>query len=263
MGKASRKKKKVCELSNFKNRDLEPPSIPKTGLLQKSIFHIISIIVIGLLAYSNTFHVPFHFDDTYNIIANYKLKDLNNFWPPSGSRWAGFLTFALNYHFGGLDVVGYHIINLAIHILNAILVYWLVILTFKTPFFSNQQSAVSNQKKQTLIYPFTYLPLFIALIFVSHPIQTQAVTYIVQRFTSLATMFYLLSLVIYIKFRSQQSAISGQQKLPATRYTLYAVSFLSAILAMKTKEIAFTLPVVIALYEFMFFEGNIKRGCCA
>ncbi|MEK6582508.1 MAG: tetratricopeptide repeat protein, partial [Nitrospirota bacterium] len=101
--------------------------------------------------------------------------------------------------------------------------------------------------------------LFSALLFVAHPIQTQAVTYIVQRFTSLATFFYLLSLVMYIKFRSQQSAIIGQQKLHAARYTLYAVSFFSAILAMKTKEISFTLPIIIALYEFMFFEGNIKK----
>ena len=231
----------------------------------KRIFHVLLIIVVGFLVYSNTFHVPFHFDDAPNIVENYKLRDMKNFWPPSSSRWFGFLTFALNYYFGGLNATGYHIVNLTIHILNAILVYLLVILTFKAPFFSNQQSVVSNQQEQTLVHPFTYLPLFIALIFVSHPIQTQAVTYIVQRFTSLATMFYLLSLVMYIKFR-----ITPSLPLPprgggmgggavATRYTLYAVSLVSAILAMKIKEISFTLPIIIALYEFMFFEGNIKK----
>ena len=212
----------------------------------KRIFHVLLIIVVGFLVYSNTFHVPFHFDDAPNIVENYKLRDLSNSWPPSGSRWFGFLTFALNYYLGGLNTTGYHIVNLTIHIFNAILVYLLMMLTFRTPFFSYQQSKVSSQDNLK-----TYLPLFIALLFVSHPIQTQAVTYIVQRFTSLATMFYLLSLVTYIKSRLST--------LPATRYTLYAVSFFSAILAMKTKEIAFTLPVVIALYEFMFFEGNIKR----
>ena len=244
--------------------------------------HILLIIILGLLAYSNTFNVPFHFDDTPNIVENNKIKDISNFWPPSGSRWFGFLTFALNYHFGGLKTFGYHIFNLLIHILNAILVYWLVVLTFRTPYFkvSVISASVSNQPNQfnlSTFKPLNYLPLFIALLFVSHPIQTQAVTYIVQRFTSLATFFYILSLVMYIKFRSRQSAVSNQQSAPhpslplegggqgrgwrlhATRYTLYAVSLISAILAMKTKEIAFTLPLIITLYEFMFFEGKIKK----
>jgi len=128
-------------------------------------------------------------------------------------------------------------------------------LTFRTPYFkvSVISAGVSNQSNQfnlSTFQPFNYLPLFIALLFVSHPIQTQAVTYIIQRFTSLATFFYLLSLVSYIKFRI---SVSG-----ASRFTLYAVSLLSSVLAMKTKEIAFTLPVVIALYEFMFLEGKIR-----
>ncbi len=254
MGKASRKKRQQELRSGYilNGKSLISSEISsKWSLFNKPFIHILLISILGLLAYSNTFHVPFHLDDTPNIVANYKLRDLSNSWPPSESRWFGFLTFALNYYFGGLNTIGYHVVNLIIHIFNAILVYLFVMLTFKTPFFSSQQSEVSNQKKQTLLHPFTYLPLFIALLFVSHPIQTQAVTYIVQRFTSLATMLYLLSLVTYIKSRLST--------LPATRYTLYAVSLISAILAMKTKEIAFTLPVVIALYEFMFFEGKIKN----
>ena len=225
--------------------------------------HILLIIVLGILAYSNTFNVPFHFDDANNIVENYKLKDLNNFWPPAGSRWFGFLTFALNYHFGGLNTIGYHIVNLTIHILNAILVYWLVVLTFRTPYFkvSVISASVSNQPTQfnlPTFKPLNYLPLFIALLFVSHPIQTQAVTYIVQRFTSLAAFFYLLSLVMYIKFRMQDSGYKIKIMHHAS-WIMYLCSLFSAILAMKTKEIAFTLPVVIALYEFMFFDGKIKK----
>ncbi|MFA4829377.1 MAG: tetratricopeptide repeat protein [Thermodesulfovibrionales bacterium] len=232
--------------------------------MDKRIFHILLIIIVGFLVYSNTFNVPFHFDDAPNIVENYKLRDLSNSWPPSGSRWFGFLTFALNYYFGGLNVTGYHIVNLIIHIFNAILVYWLVVLTFKTPYFKVAVISASEQTQKTdtvpysPIHPFSsasggqaYLPLFIALLFASHPIQTQAVTYIVQRFTSLATMLYLLSLAGYIRSRLST--------LHATRYTIYAVSLFSAILAMKTKEIAFTLPVIVALYEFMFFEGNLRK----
>ena len=168
--------------------------------------HIIIICLLGVIIYSNTFNVPFHFDDHSNIVENYTLRDLSNFWPPTGSRWFGFLTFVLNYHFGGLNTIGYHVVNLTIHILNAILVYWFVVLTFKTPFSKVSVVSVSvgnqpNQFNLPTFQPFNYLPLFIALLFVSHPVQTQAVTYIVQRFTSLATFFYLLSLVMYIKFR--------------------------------------------------------------
>ena len=108
--------------------------------IQKPLVHFFLIAILGLLVYSNTFNVPFHFDDTPNIVENYKLRDLSNFWPPSGLRWFGGLTLALNYYFGGLNVAGYHIVNLIIHIFNAILVYWLVIFTFRTPFFSYQQS---------------------------------------------------------------------------------------------------------------------------
>ncbi|MDO9288796.1 MAG: hypothetical protein Q7T83_08385, partial [Thermodesulfovibrionales bacterium] len=237
------------------------------SLMNKPISHILLIIILGLLAYSNTFHVPFLWDDIGHIVENPKLKYLSNFWPPSGARWLGFLTFALNYHFGGLNTIGYHIVNLIIHIFNSILVYWLVVLTFRTPYFKKVY-ATSNEQRATGNESSTMIALFSALLFVSHPIQTQAVTYIVQRFTSLATMFYLLSLVMYIKAKfvtqntekvasSKQSVVS--KKLYATRYTLYAVSLVSAILAMKTKEISFTLPIIIVLYEFMFFGGKIKR----
>ncbi|KAF0145023.1 MAG: hypothetical protein FD156_1350 [Nitrospirae bacterium] len=257
MGKASGKKKQHESQAGsiLNSKPLISSDISsKWSLFNKPIVHFFLIAVFGLLTYSNTFTVPFQFDDIDNVIENYRLRDLNNFWPPSGSRWFGFLTFALNYHFGGLNTIGYHIVNLVIHIFNAILVYWLVVITFKTPFFSNQQSEGTNF--DSLIHLFTYSPLFIALLFVSHPIQTQAVTYIVQRFTSLATMLYLLSLVLYIKWREEQKA---ESRLYATRYTLYTASIISAILAMKTKEISFTLPLITIVYEFMFFEGNIKK----
>ncbi|MBI4690866.1 MAG: hypothetical protein HY754_11485, partial [Nitrospirae bacterium] len=139
------------------------------------------------------------------------------------------MTFTLNYHLGGLDVTGYHIMNLTIHILNAILVYFLMVLTFKTPYFIMRISECGFRNSEnniphsafgiphffSPIHPFTYLPLFIALIFVSHPIQIQAVTYIVQRFASLATAFYLLSLVMYIKFR-----IHDTKKMHDAGYTI-------------------------------------------
>ncbi|MDO9288655.1 MAG: hypothetical protein Q7T83_07680, partial [Thermodesulfovibrionales bacterium] len=156
MKKASRKKRQqeLQSESILNGKFLISNEISsKWSLFNKPIVHFFLIAIVGFLLYSNTFNAPFHFDDHSNIVENYTLRDLSNFWPPSGARWLGFLTFALNYHFGGLNTIGYHVVNLIIHILNATLVYWLVALTFKTPYFSSQQSAISNQKKQTLIHP--------------------------------------------------------------------------------------------------------------
>ncbi|MBI4691015.1 MAG: tetratricopeptide repeat protein [Nitrospirae bacterium] len=125
----------------------------------------------------------------------------------------------------------------------------------------------------------SFIALFSALIFVSHPIQTETVTYIVQRFASLATFFYLLSLVMYIKFRihdtkkmhdagytiydkeNHTSCIMNRESCIVSRASciMYLASLFSAVLAMKTKEIAFTLPIVITLYEFIFFTDSRFR----
>jgi len=172
---------------------------------------------------------------------------------------------------GGLDVTGYHIVNLLIHLANGILVYFLVVLTFKTPYFRSEESVVSSKKKEarndrqeadvssllaTHYSPVTrssshFIALFSALLFVSHPVQTQAVTYIVQRFTSLAALFYLASVVFYVKGRLA-SRMAG-------RLASYLLCLLSAVLAMKVKENSFTLPIMILLYEFSFFKATLKR----
>lgn len=251
---------------------LTPPV--KLRFPQRSFIHLILIAVIGILAYSNTLHMPFQFDDEDFILMNPIVKgDFSNFLEPSKAknlnlpvnvrfslktRLMSYMTFWVNFKVNGFNVLGYHVFNISIHILNAVLVYFLIILTFRTPYFEASTSPTSNK---------SYIALFSALLFVSHPVQTEAITYITQRFTSLLAFFYLLSLVFYIKWRltlqntearSQKSEV-GKYTSNAKRYTLYAVSLISAVLAMKTKENAFTLPLIIALYEFMFFNGSLKR----
>lgn len=226
--------------------------------LDRPFVHLILIALLGLIAYSNTFNVPFQLDDGGNIVENPIIKDLGFYIDPSSaekftgpveypmlkSRYVGSLTFALNYWVHGLDVRGYHVVNLAIHVVNALLVYWLVLLTFKTPLMK-ESSLKSHIEK---------IALFSGLLFVTHPIQTQAVTYIVQRFSSLATLFCLFSLVLYVRCRLYGT-------LNSKSVALYALALVSAVLAMKTKEIAFVLPVIAVLYEFLFFGGPIKKRC--
>jgi Flp pilus assembly protein TadD len=223
------------------------------AFFKKSLVPLALITLLGLAAYSNTFEVPFQFDDVAYIEENILVTGSGEiFSPPSTAaslsnlskitvftRYLGHLSFAINYRLGGLEPMGYHTVNLAVHMVNALLVYWLVVLTFGAPALKESQLAGYAR----------YIALFSALLFVSHPVQTQAVTYIAQRFTSLCAMFYLLSLTLYTKAR-----ISEGRKGRA----LYLLSFMSALMAMFTKEIAFTLPVAIALYELMFFEAGLK-----
>jgi tetratricopeptide (TPR) repeat protein len=229
----------------------EAPAVATPFL--KPVVHICLIAFIGLFVYSNTLQVPFVFDDESSVYKNIAVRDTGYLTKASlagilsAPRTIGQLSFTLNYALGGLDVVGYHIVNLVIHVCCALLVYWFVVLLFRAPYFTGYfQGSVDPS-----FHVRGFVALFAALLFVSHPIQTQAVTYIVQRYASLATLFYLLSFVLYIKFR-----LSGSSK---ARHVFYAVSVVSAVLAMKTKEIAFTLPVMITLCEFMFFRGDIKK----
>jgi tetratricopeptide (TPR) repeat protein len=99
---------------------------------------------------------------------------------------------------------------------------------------------------------------------VAHPVQTQAVTYIVQRFTSLATLFYLASVVFYVMGRlasaqADKRASSLAGRLFSRQAGMLLLSLLSAVCAMKVKEISFTLPIMILLYEFIFFRSTLKR----
>ncbi|MBF0592641.1 MAG: tetratricopeptide repeat protein [Nitrospirae bacterium] len=238
-----------------------PEGTERPALLSKASIHILIIAVVGLLIYSNTFNIPFIFDDIPNIAENLLIKDLRYFTNKSMvhdipviynvkdffySRLLGYLTFALNYKLHGLNVTGYHAFNLAVHLINAISVYYLIRLTTKTPFFS-RHSRIRD-------YPVDLLAFFGGVLFVAHPIATQAVTYIIQRFASLATMFYLLSVLFYIRAR-----LDPETKYTKHIYALYTAALICAVCAMKTKEIAFTLPMLITAYELMFLEGSARK----
>ncbi len=218
----------------------------KKHIFGKPVFYILLIAVIGFLAYSNTFNAPFQWDEDVFLRENPIIKNLNYFLEPSKARglpfydgfiirYLGYLTFAVNYKLHGFAVQGYHIVNVCIHLINAALAYFFVLLTFRSPFL--RDSRLSDKSKA--------IAFSISLLFAIHPIQTEAVTYVFQRLASLAALFYLLSIVSYA-----YSRLSAHKK---NRYIFYALSILSAAAAMKTKENAFSLPFVIALYEFCFF----------
>ena len=208
----------------------------------------VSLLLIALLAgiaYSNSFLTSFHFDDESSIVFNpaiHNLNDLNAIWHNSPTRFLTYLSLALNFRFGGLAVAGYHVVNLALHILTGFMV-WLLIRSLVS-IVSKGGESLSNR----------VIPLVGALIFVTHPIQTQAVTYIVQRATVLATLFYLGSVYFFIEARLKQRAHAGNVQTAG----MFACSLFAGILGLFSKETILTLPFALVLVDFYFLSPEGK-----
>ena len=220
-----------------------PEQSQKTGL---AALGIIGIFILGFLIYSNILQAPFIFDDRHVITENHATKNLPlALRNVSSNRYVGYLSFALNYAYGRLAVRGYHLTNIGIHIANALILLFLLRLFFSTPWMQKTDSS-----KEFLVFSSVFL-------FLAHPIQTQAVAYLSQRFASLATLFYLTSLFFYVKARLCQTGVGEKRFLKEIGF--FSVSLLSAVLAMKTKEIAITIPVMAFLCEIYFFGFKDKN----
>ena len=215
----------------------------------------IAIVILGVLIYANTLNSPFAFDDFPNIVENphVRISDFglesiidSGTQSPSARRPVANISFAVNYLFGKYDVRGYHIVNIVIHFLNGILVYLLANALFiLTSSRSDLRAPDIVISKSARPMP-EFMPLFAALVFVAHPIQTQSITYIVQRMNNMATLFYLLAVLLYIQGRFSRQL--------GKRWLLWAGCLGAWTLAIETKEIAATLPVAVLLYEWYFFQ---------
>ena len=226
----------------------------KTGRVA-DLISVLVLIVVGTIAYGNSFDVPFVFDDLRNITENSYVqvtqldsRQLMNVATrsPSRRRPLSNISFALNYYVGGFNVWGYHFVNLCIHLFCGVLVYLLGLVTFER--LPPQDHGPPETARSSSI---PWVALAAALIFISHPIQTQAVTYVVQRMASLATLFYLAALLGFIYGRT---AVTGWG-----RWSWWFGSSISWLVALGCKEIAATLPFAIMLYEWYFFQ-NLDRG---
>ena len=141
----------------------------------RTFLGIVLIVFWGIALYSSILHAPFIFDDYSSIVDNDAIKSIkNSLLDLSNNRYLSMLSFAFNYAAFGLKPFSYHLVNNLIHIINALLVYYLVIFTFKTPYFSSQQSA---------IHPFTDSPI--------HPSSSGQAHYPFTTFYSLLRRLYL------------------------------------------------------------------------
>jgi protein O-mannosyl-transferase len=219
-----------------------------------SYLRCLFIALLGLLVYSNTFNSPFSFDDAANLQKNPMITEfgLTGFKQAFGSRRAiGIISFQLNYFLSEWSLLSFHLTNLLIHISSALIVYHLIKMLMETPYVERYADK-----------EFRYLPtpFFTALFFVVHPVQTQAVTYVVQRFSSLATLFYLASVAAYLKARFSQLASGRLMPMGALIWGLASLGL--CFLALFTKEIAYTLPAAISMIEILFFGSSLRKIIC-
>ncbi len=216
--------------------------MPEKSSRRYSVYAVGIVLAAGLIVYSNTFLSAFHFDDHPYIVRNSAITDirhLGKIWHYFPTRFITFLTFALNYHFDKLNVFWYHAVNLCIHLGAALAVRRLTLLIFLTPVM--QKDKLSRYSRA--------IALWVSLIFLTHPVQTESVTYLSQRSTILFVFLYFLSLCLYLASRLPRT---GNNQ----RYFFYALSWFLGLLCQVTKENAVTLPLLICLCEIFFFKEH-------
>ena len=205
------------------------------------------IVVLALGIYAQTFGFGFQFDDDQFIVQNPYIKDfsrIDEIWKVlPWTRLVGIYSFALNYFLNGLNPAGYHVFNLIIHLLATGLVWTLAALIFRI-------SGLSAVKKTSSWFP-QEIPFFIALLFLVHPCQTQAVTYISQRFESMATLFYLSTIYLYLLARTSTDH--------TRKIILFSWAGLTAVLGIMTKEVAVTIPLMLLAVEFLLLKKIFKK----
>jgi hypothetical protein len=212
------------------------------------------ILLLGIASYANSLAVPLQFDDPTVVRSSFfDSNDLYRFQAFfRRPRWFVDISFAMNRYLHGEQVLGFHLVNLAIHLSVACVVYLFVqraIEALKLTFTISEGDECSGFLQR-------FIPFTTAALFVCHPIQTQAVTYIAQRYASLATLLYVSSLLSYLMARL--SFADEARKFYVWSWGL--ACFLFAILAMKSKEIAFTLPLMALLLEFGLFRGQLLKN---
>jgi protein O-mannosyl-transferase len=245
--------KKKVQKSNKVGKELKIES--KRNKLSDFInnhFNLISIILIilaGIIVYSNSFDCTFHLDDRNNIQEKPLIQNLSNFtninfWLHP-ARQIAYLSFAINYHYNKLDVFGYHLINIIFHIITGIFTFFLIKLMLKK---NNSKDEKFNNNKN-------WIALFSALLFIVHPLQTQAITYIVQRMASMAAMFYIISIYFYAIGRIEHSQKNNTLKA----LTFYVLALISGFMAVMTKENSATFPFAMLLFEFFFIRDKKNK----
>jgi tetratricopeptide (TPR) repeat protein len=204
-----------------------------------TIVPVLVLLVTGIAVYWNSVEGPFVWDDQTSIVTNPTIQRL---WPlsvplnppretPVAGRPVVNLSFALNYAYGELHETGYHVWNIAVHIACALVLFGIARRTLAGPKLAPRFGAVANPTAMGA-----------TLLWMVHPLQSEAVDYVTQRTESMMALFFLLTL--YCAIRSRRSSTHG--------VSWQALSVVTCALGMASKESMVTAPIVVALYDRTF-----------
>ena len=256
-----------------------PPNTPRSPLPPQEAgvcrgangVALVLIVVAGLAAYAGSFSGPFVFDDPSSITENPTIRQL---WPPwdvlatpranvtAQGRPVLNLSLAINYAISKSDVWSYHALNVLIHLLAGLTLFGIVRRTLVNGGnWLNSARGISAPGGAALAGPepaasrsaiATAVSLAVALLWTLHPLQTESVTYVVQRAESLMGLFYLLTLYCFVRY-----AEPGASSPPVG----WAVGSIAACgLGMATKEVMVSAPVLVLLYDLAFVAGNFRAA---
>ncbi|MEW6213307.1 MAG: glycosyltransferase family 39 protein, partial [Acidobacteriota bacterium] len=228
---AKEKKKKTVETQEA-----------RPGLLSSWRVATLIIVALGALAYLNSFEGAFVFDDEAFVAT----PDVQRLWPPwqamfspnNISRPLIGLSLAINYAISGTDTWSYHLLNLLVHISSALALFGIV-----------RQTLMSERLREQFGEKAMSLSLIVALVWMVHPLQTQAVTYVIQRCESLMGMFYLVTL--YCAIRSFDAP---------NKRRWYAAATAACLGGMMSKQVMVTAPLMVLLYDWMFSARSLKEA---
>jgi tetratricopeptide (TPR) repeat protein len=215
------------------------PGARRAGLA--ALLPCAALAVAVLVAYARSYTVPFQLDDLLEIAGN-RAVHVTSLTPGAlwtaargytvvpGARWLPMVTFGLNHYAGGQDVLGYHVVNVAIHVANC----WLVLLLARRLLALSEAVPPGARERVALLA---------ALLFAVHPVATSAVTYVVQRWVSLGASFALVAVLAYLRART-----AGPR-----RWRWAGVAVASALLAYGCKQSFASLPLTILLVDLVLF----------
>lgn len=215
-------------------------------------FAFIALFTFLIIIYANSLQGAWQFDDAPNIVENKNIflktldwSDINKtFYDIENKkilRPLAYFSFALNYYFDELNVVGYHVVNFIIHYLASVFLFLLIYDTLKLPTVRERYGSASYS-----------IALLATVLWATSPMQVTAVTYIVQRMASMAGLFYIMALYFYLKGRLADQLCKN---------ILYGgLCVLSALLSIATKENAVMLPLSIWLYDLLMIQGATRKN---
>jgi hypothetical protein len=206
------------------------------------------LLFLVALSYANTLYSPFVLDDKHSFIEepNVYLQDFSSESISKLSktsfgkaRLIPIATFAINHYLAKGQLPIYHVTNIIIHLLGVLAVYWLITSLLQTPVGSSALKGISV----------TWFAFSVTALWALNPVQTNAVTYIVQRMTSISALFYIAALAFYVNGRLAAGSKS--------RGVFYAGFGTMALCAFFSKENSYMLPVTVFLVEWIFISPDM------